>query len=79
MCIIDSLWEDLVERADDEIRAELLLSAADIWAVSDRLALEVTDAYRAAESARTQLDRQVREAVLDALLLGDGEQSRMWD
>jgi hypothetical protein len=73
------LWEALVERADEEIRAELLLSAADIWAVSDRLALEVTDAYRAAESARTQLDRQVREAVLDSLLLGAREQSHMWD
>jgi hypothetical protein len=73
------LWEVLVARADDSTREDLLVSAADIWAVSDRLALEVTDAYRSAAAARAQLDRQVREAVLDSLLLGAGDQGQMWD
>ena len=42
------LWELLVERADPDARDVLLLAAADIWTVSDELAGQVTDAYRAA-------------------------------
>ena len=37
------IWEVLVERADPEAHDVLLLAAADIWAVSDELASQVTD------------------------------------
>jgi hypothetical protein len=73
------LWEVLVDRAEPDARDDLLLAAADIWAVSDRLAVDVTDAYRATADARARIDRQVREAVLDALLVGASEHSRSWD
>ena len=73
------LWEVLVDRADAETRSDLLVSAADIWAVSDRLALDVTTSYRAAADAKARVDRQVREAVLDSLLLGGADQGPMWD
>ena len=73
------LWEVLVDRADEDTRDSLLPAAADIWAVSDRLAVDVTDAYRATAAARAQIDRQVREAVLDALLVGSSDHSPSWD
>ncbi len=73
------IWEVLVDHGDEETRDSLLLAAADIWAVSDRLAVDVTDAYRATAAAQALLDRQVREAVLDALLVGASDHSRSWD
>ena len=73
------LWEVLVDRAQPDARDDLLLAAADIWAVSDRLAVDVTDAYRATADARARIDRQVREAVLDALLVGTSDHSGSWD
>jgi hypothetical protein len=65
------LWELLVERADPEAREVLLLAAADIWTVSDELAGQVTDAYRAALAELARRDNQRRAVVVGALL--DGE------
>jgi hypothetical protein len=67
------LWELLVERADQEARGVLLLAAADIWTVSDELAGQVTDAYRAALAELARRDNQRRSVVVGALL--DGETS----
>jgi hypothetical protein len=73
------LWEVLLDHADEETRDSLLVAAADIWAVSDRLAVDVTDAYRATAAARAQVDGQIREAVLDALLVGATDHTVSWD
>ncbi|TWG94090.1 PucR-like helix-turn-helix protein [Nocardioides sp. J9] len=65
------LWEVLVERADPEHRDTLLLAAADIWAVSDQLAADVTDAYRRSIADRARRDAEARAVLVGALL--DGE------
>ena len=71
------LWEVLVERADPEAREVLLLAAADMWMVSDALAGQVTDAYRAAVAELARRDNQRRSVVVGALL--DGETSASED
>ena len=65
------LWELLVERADPENHDVLLLAAADIWAVSDELASQVTDAYRTALADRVRRDGQMRAVLVTGLLDGD--------
>jgi hypothetical protein len=67
------IWEVLVERADPEDRDRLLLAAADIWAVSDRLAADVTDAYRRALADRARRDGQMRAVLVGSLLDGDAD------
>lgn len=67
------IWELLVERADPEARDVLLLAAADIWAVSDGLAAQVTDAYRAALADLARRDAQRRAVLVGRLLDGDAE------
>jgi hypothetical protein len=66
------IWELLVEHADEAAREPLLRSAADVWAASDNLSAEVTDAYRTASADRARHDLQVRGALVDALLDGTG-------
>ena len=73
------LWEELVERADPEAREVLLLAAADIWSVSDQLAGQVTDAYRAALAERARRDSQLRSVVVGALLDGETRASDFWE
>lgn len=65
------IWELLVERADPEAHEVLLLAAADIWAVSDDLSSQVTEAYRAALADKARHDAQVREVLVSGLLDGD--------
>ncbi|WP_460851217.1 PucR family transcriptional regulator [Nocardioides montaniterrae] len=65
------IWELLVEHADADEHEVLLRAAADIWSVSDDLAVHVTDAYRAALADRARRDDQMRSVVVGALL--DGE------
>jgi len=65
------IWELLVDRAEPEARDVLLLAAADIWAVSDDLSSQVTEAYRATLADRARLDVQVRSAHVATLLDGD--------
>jgi hypothetical protein len=65
------LWELLVERADPQDREVLLLAAADIWAVSDELASQVTEAYRAAVADKVRRDSQMRSVLVGSLLNGD--------
>ena len=65
------LWELLVERADPGDHDVLLLAAADIWAVSDELASQVTEAYRTAQSDRVRRDGQMRAVLVSGLLDGD--------
>ncbi|WGY01456.1 helix-turn-helix domain-containing protein [Nocardioides sp. QY071] len=67
------IWEVLVERADPEDRDLLLLAAADIWAVSDQLAADVTDAYRRAMADRARRDGQMRSVLVGSLLDGDAD------
>ena len=74
------LWELLVERADEDAREVLLLAAADIWTVSDELAGQVTDAYRAALNDRARRDAQQRSVVVGSLLDGDATGSEdLWE
>jgi hypothetical protein len=65
------IWELLVERADPEAHDVLLLAAADIWAVSDELSSQVTEAYRAAVADKVRRDSQVRAVLVSSLLDGD--------
>lgn len=65
------IWEVLVERAAAESRDVLLLAAADIWAVSDDLAAQVTEAYRAALADQARRDGQRRAVLVAAVLDGD--------
>jgi hypothetical protein len=65
------IWELLVERADPDAHDVLLLAAADIWAVSDELSSQVTEAYRAALADKARRDAQVREVLVSGLLDGD--------
>jgi len=74
------IWELLVERADPNARGLLLLAAADIWAVSDELSSQVTDAYRTALADRARRDGQVRSALVGTVL--DGETTtaeQLWE
>lgn len=66
------IWELLVEHAGPEEQEVLLRAAADIWTVSDDLAVHVTDAYRTALAERIRRDSQERSVVVGALLDGDG-------
>jgi hypothetical protein len=65
------LWELLVDRADPDARDVLLLAAADIWAVSDDLASQVTEAYREALGDMARRDGQMRAVLVGSLLDGD--------
>lgn len=67
------IWEVLVDRADPEDRDLLLLAAADIWAVSDQLAADVTDAYRRSMADRARRDGQMRAVLVGSLLDGDAD------
>ena len=62
------IWELLVRRADDAARDTLLRAAADIWAVTDELSAQVTDAYRTTLADRARRDGQVRAALVGTLL-----------
>lgn len=66
------IWELLVEHAGPDEQEVLLRAAADIWTVSDDLAVHVTDAYRTALAERIRRDSQERSVVVGALLDGDG-------
>jgi hypothetical protein len=65
------IWELLVDRADPEARDVLLLAAADIWAVSDELSSQVTEAYRTALAEKVRRDGQMRAVLVSGLLDGD--------
>lgn len=74
------IWEVLVERAEPEARDLLLRSAADIWAVSDELASQVTEAYRGALVDRARRDGQTRSVLVGTLLDGDGTHAeQLWE
>jgi len=65
------IWELLVEHAGPGVGDALLRSAADVWAVTDDLSGEVTDAYRTALVDLARRDTQRRAALLGVLLDGD--------
>jgi hypothetical protein len=65
------IWELLVDRADPEAHDVLLLAAADIWAVSDDLSSQVTEAYRTALADKVRRDGQMRAVLVSSLLDGD--------
>ena len=62
------IWELLVERSAPDSRDVLLRAAADIWAVSDDLSSQVTDAYGSAMAERARRDGQMRAALVGTLL-----------
>lgn len=73
------IWELLVESAAADSRDVLLLAAADIWAVSDDLAGEVTDAYRASLADQARRDAQRRAVLVGTILDGDfGRAEELW-
>lgn len=74
------IWELLVQRAAPENREVLLRAAADIWAVSDDLASDVTDAYRTALADKARRDGQMRSVLVGTLLDGDaGPTEQVWE
>lgn len=74
------IWELLVEHASEESRDVLLLAAADIWAVSDDLAAQVTDAYRASLADQARRDGQRRAVLVGSILDGDaGGAEEVWE
>jgi hypothetical protein len=74
------IWELLVDQADAEAYDVLLQAAADIWTVSDDLAIEVTDAYRDALAERARRDGQMRAVLVGSLLDGDnGTGAQPWE
>lgn len=74
------IWELLVDRADAAARETLLRAAADIWAVTDELSAQVTDAYRTALADRARRDIQLRAALLGTLLDGDANGAeQLWE
>ncbi|MFF4849369.1 helix-turn-helix domain-containing protein [Streptomyces sp. NPDC001194] len=69
------VWQTLGEAVaahDPAALPRLLPAAAVLWDVLDRLTDAVADAYRRAETARSERDREQRAALLDALLDGAG-------
>lgn len=73
------IWELLVSRATPETREVLLRAAADIWAVTDRMSVQVTESYRAALSDQVRRDGQRRTALVGAVLGGEaGEADELW-
>ena len=74
------IWELLVERADPGARDILLRAAADIWAVTDDLSAQVTEAYRTALADQVRRDGQVRAALVGTLLDGDvAAAEQLWE
>lgn len=74
------IWELLVEHAAPDERDVLLLAAADVWSVSDGLAEQVTDAYRAALTDRARRDAQRRAVLVGSLLDGDAtDADEFWE
>ncbi|MCX4545148.1 helix-turn-helix domain-containing protein [Streptomyces sp. NBC_01565] len=69
------LWQTLVEAVGAYDRAalpRLLPGAAALWDVLDQMTDAASEAYRHAEAARGERDREHRAALLDALLDGTG-------
>jgi sugar diacid utilization regulator len=62
------IWELLVARSDPEVRDILLAAAADIWAVTDELSAQVTEAYASTLADRARRDGQMRATLLASLL-----------
>lgn len=73
------VWETLVERCRPQQRAVLIQAAVDVWAVSDDLAGQVTEAYRTTLAERTRRDAQLRVSLLDALLDDEPAADELWE
>src|SRR5262249_18127724 len=72
------LWAAiLAEAADGGDRTPLLDAASDLWFIIDELSGEVTAAYRDTVDERARRHQQTRDAMLDAVLRGDG--ARLWE
>lgn len=73
------IWELLVRRAAPGTREVLLRAAADIWAVTDRMSVQVTESYRAALSDQVRRDGQRRTALVSAVLGGEADEAdELW-
>lgn len=62
------IWESLVARSAPEDREQLLVAAADVWAVTDLLSEQVTQAYASALTVQARIDGQVRATLLSGLM-----------
>ena len=73
------IWELLVEHAEVDTRESLLLAAADIWAVTDDLSEQVTDAYQTTIAEHARRAGQMRSALLGTVLDGGSTTQRQWE
>ena len=73
------LWAAILAEAADSggDRTPLLDAASDLWFIIDELSGEVTAAYRDTVDERARRHQQTRDAMLDAILRGDG--ARLWE
>lgn len=73
------IWELLVARSDVAVHDTLLVAAADIWAVTDQLSAQVTDAYRGAFAERVRRDGQMRSILVGSLLDDIVGDEQLWE
>jgi hypothetical protein len=73
------IWELLVERSERSVHHVLLAAAADIWAVTDELSAQVTEAYRAAFADRARRDGQMRSTLVGSLLDDIVGDEQLWE
>ena len=62
-----------------DTRESLLLAAADIWAVTDDLSEQVTDAYQTTIAEHARRAGQMRSALLGTVLDGGSATQRQWE
>ncbi len=73
------LWEQMVRYAPPEAKDDLILAAADIWAITDELSAQVTKAYRTVVADRARRDAQARTALVGSVLDGPGPGQLLWE
>ena len=73
------VWEQLVRHAAPAAKEQLLLAAADIWAVTDDLQAQVSRAYRVTMADRARRDANTRAALVDAVLDGANAGRLLWE
>jgi hypothetical protein len=74
------VWDAMIDTTGDRDPAALpvlLRTAGELWEVVDLLSGAVAEAYRQEETERLAHDAERRQAVIDALLLGQGSDGRL--
>jgi hypothetical protein len=75
------LWAAILAEAEAAggSPAALLDAASDLWFIIDELSGVVTASYRDTLDELARRSQQTRNAMLDVLLRGDGDRSRLWE